>query len=164
MPRCADKRDLYCATMRSIVSHGALLPWVQNRVVQAQYFNPRDPRQRDKYLEKAIFLPDINNERPEKRKKEYADRLARLEKFVMVDFADDDVLVPARSAWFAFYGRTDRDKDTVVPLRNSTAYAEDWVGLRTLDARGALAFETFKGNHMQITVSELLALLDKHGV
>lgn len=40
---------------------------------------------------------------------------------------------------------------TVVPMKLQPLYTEDWIGLRTLDERGAVVFVTCPGKHMQLT-------------
>jgi palmitoyl-protein thioesterase len=47
--------------MRSIVKQGVYWGWVQNKIVQAQYF--KKWQDFDGYLEGNIFLPNLNNEK-----------------------------------------------------------------------------------------------------
>ena len=56
-------------------------------------------------------------------------------------------VVPRDSAWFSFF-----DGSTVVPLRDQPLYQEDWLGLKRLDARGALLLEEVDGAHMQFSL------------
>jgi len=49
-----------CAAMQAALALGAYSPWVRDHVVQAQYF--KAPGSIDEYLERNVFLPDINNE------------------------------------------------------------------------------------------------------
>ena len=50
------------------------------------------------YLEHNIFLPDINNEQAGGRTSVYAERLASLDAFVMVRFAEDVMVKPGETA------------------------------------------------------------------
>ena len=109
----------------------------------AQYF--RDPLQLDSYLEHSNFLADINNERALKNKT-YKENLSRLERFVLYLFEDDITVVPKESGWFAEVNDT-----KVIELKDRNIYKEDWIGLKTLDQRGALKFKTTKGQHMQLS-------------
>lgn len=56
--------------------------------------------------------------------------------------------MPRDSAWFSFYNGS-----ALVPLREQPLYREDWLGLKRLDARGALAMESAPGEHMQFTLA-----------
>lgn len=42
------------------------------------------------------------------------------------------------------------DPPTTVPMRLQPLYTEDWIGLRTLDERGAVHLESCAGEHMQM--------------
>jgi palmitoyl-protein thioesterase len=66
---------------------------------------------------------------------------------------------PRQSSWFASYPVAEDDEDDgsrkqntteVLPLRQSDIYKQDWVGLKSLDKRGALLLELCHGIHMQI--------------
>lgn len=48
----------------------------------------QDPHNLDEYLERNIFLPDINNEGEDKNA-DYADNLAALKRLVLFRFEDD---------------------------------------------------------------------------
>lgn len=111
-------------------------------------------------------MADINNERPLKNKS-YKKRMQELDAFVMVMFSKDVTVVPRQSSWFASYpppppeslsagvgaGAAARTNDSALlisqgaddpeplPLRQSPIYTQDWIGLKSLDKRGALIFE-----------------------
>lgn len=120
---------------------------MQSHLVPAQYF--RDPENLDDYLEYSNFLADINNER-EVKNETYKENLGKLERFVMYLFEDDETVVPKETGWFAEVNGTD-----VTLLRDRRIYGEDWIGLKALDKKGALIFETTEGGHMRLT-DELL--------
>ncbi|KAI9488597.1 Alpha/Beta hydrolase protein [Zychaea mexicana] len=143
IPNCMNPSDLTCRLMRSMVRYGAYSGYVQHRVIQAQYF--KDPRNIQGYLERNIFLPNINNELQDARNTTYRDNLAALDAFVMVRFADDAMVKPGETAWFWTYA----EDGVLVPLVNQTLYKEDWLGLRKLGGR--LKFLVSPGQHMQIS-------------
>lgn len=128
--------------------------YVQSHLVPAQYF--RDPLQLDSYLEHSNFLADINNERVLKNKT-YKENLSRLERFVMYLFEDDTTVVPKESGWFA-----ERNGTKVIELKDRDIYREDWIGLKELDKKGALRFETTKGQHMQLSDKLLRNVAEKY--
>ncbi|KAJ3038914.1 hypothetical protein HDV00_012836 [Rhizophlyctis rosea] len=142
-PGCKDRFDTQCALARSLLLRGAYVPWIQHRVVQAQYF--KDAKNYEDYLAKNIFLPDINNELPEKNKT-YTQNLLSLNKFVMIQFEEDDMVVPKESAHFGYWN----EEGVVVPLREQPLYKEDWLGLKAMDEKGKLVFEEIPGRHMRI--------------
>jgi palmitoyl-protein thioesterase len=67
-----------------------------------------------------------------------------LEKFVMVKFEKDAMIVPKETAWFGFYN-SDGD---IVPLEEQDCYKQDCIGLKTLNDQKKLHFETFAGDHV----------------
>ncbi|KAJ1566830.1 Palmitoyl-protein thioesterase 1, partial [Cladochytrium tenue] len=126
-PNCDARQDANCSLMRRLIRSGSYLSWIQNRVVQAQYFkNPHDiPR----YLEKSIFLPDVNNEREDSRNATYKSNLLSLQKL-----------------WFGFVD----ESLNVIDMKQQPLYTEDWIGIRALDEQGRLDLLTHPGGHMRI--------------
>ncbi|TAQ89939.1 hypothetical protein B7494_g1716 [Chlorociboria aeruginascens] len=139
--------DWLCKGAQGLLRSNTWSSFVQNRLVPAQYF--RDPNQYEEYLENSNFLADINNERELKNPK-YKANLETLERFVMYLFEDDKTVIPMETGWFSEVNGTE-----VIPLWKRDIYTEDWIGLKTLDERGALKFETTPGRHMTLT-DELL--------
>jgi palmitoyl-protein thioesterase len=167
--------DLLCRAARDLAKKAVYGNWAQENLVQvrrfaflpvrrrnvmaqAQYF--RDPARFPTYLEANHFLTSINNEIPESRNETYARGLASLNKLVLVLFDSDQTVFPKETSWFGSeavvdeYANADqtllRSRTTIIPMREQPLYVEDWIGLRTLDERGGVVFETCKGRHMQI--------------
>ncbi|KAK8091182.1 Palmitoyl-protein thioesterase 1 [Apiospora phragmitis] len=137
--RACGPTDWLCKGAMALLHGNTFSSYVQGRLVPAQYFrNPADGL--DRYLEASNFLADINNERLLKNKT-YAENLAGLENFVMYMFDDDTTVMPKETAWF----------EESTPLRARKLYSEDWIGLRELDRKGGLKFETTPGDHMQLS-------------
>ncbi|KAF2073810.1 hypothetical protein CYY_004868 [Polysphondylium violaceum] len=107
--------------------------WAQNTFSCAQYW--KDPYKLEKYLEVSQFLADLNNER-EVKNPIYRERITSLNAFVMSYSTEDSTIVPKESGWFGFYAND--TQSAIVPLEQQPQYTEDWIGLRTLDERGAL--------------------------
>lgn len=76
----------------------------------------------------------------------YRDRLSSLNKFVMVKFEQDKMIVPKDTAWFGYLN----EKGKVVDLRNQTIYTDDFIGLKRLDEQKRLFFETLPGEHVKL--------------
>ncbi|KAJ2765589.1 hypothetical protein IWQ56_004037 [Coemansia nantahalensis] len=155
IPKCASEGDFLCSWMRRLASRGAYSWYVRDHVVQAQYF--KDPERLDQYLQYNVFLPDINGETLE-RNREYRDRIAALDKVVLVRFSDDTIIYPASSPWFGF---VDANGDNI-PLQGTDMYREDWLGLRELDEESRLLFVTVEGRHMEIGGKVLRDIVSEH--
>ncbi|KAJ3225327.1 hypothetical protein HK099_006972 [Clydaea vesicula] len=135
--------------VRFVLNAGVYLPYVQNRIVQAQYF--KDPHQIEKYLEFNIFLPIYNQELTANML--YSTNMKVLKNFVMIQFEEDNMIVPKESAWFGF---VDEDGNTI-SFKEQSFYFNDTLGLKTLDKKKRLAFETWPGQHMQISLEKFRA-------
>jgi palmitoyl-protein thioesterase len=144
--------DWLCKGAEGLLRSSTWSAFVQSRLVPAQYF--RDPNQYDSYLEFSNFLADINNERALKNQT-YKENLEKLVRFIMYMFEDDTTVVPKQSSWFADVNGTE-----VTELRKRDIYKEDWIGLKALDKKGGLVFETTPGGHMTLT-DRLLAKVFK---
>ncbi|KAG0229808.1 hypothetical protein BGW42_001334 [Actinomortierella wolfii] len=146
IPGCLDN-DATCRLMRSLVKAGVYSSYVQNRVVQAQYY--KDPHNIPRYLESNIFLPYINNELSIKNKT-YAKNLNQLNALVMFLFEQDITVKPKETAWFGF-----EDEDgNIIDLEDQDIYKEDWLGLKAMDEDNKLIYEILKGEHMQFSLEE----------
>ena len=148
---CSDSGigTFLCAAFEGLLESATWSDWVQGNLVPAQYF--RDNEDLGAYLESSAWLADINNER-EGKSAAYKERLGSLERFWLYKFSEDTVVVKSESEWFdeVFKGEDD-EEDKVVKLRDRQIYKEDWIGLKTLDERGALDFRLAEGQHMNIT-------------
>ncbi|KAJ1913152.1 hypothetical protein IWQ60_009337 [Tieghemiomyces parasiticus] len=141
-PDCSDERDTWsCHTVMNQLRRRAYAWYFRDHVVQAQYY--KDPQRLDEYYEYNVFLPAINNEITPTHEV-YRDRLRSLNRFVMVRYENDSMIVPPTTAWFASI-----EKDATVPLRETDGYRKDVLGLRTLDEQQRLVFLSFPGEHLQ---------------
>lgn len=96
------------------------------------------------YLQRNIFLPDINNEL-EIKNANYAKRLSSINKLVMIMFMQDVTVKPKETAWFGF-----QDEDgEVIELEEQDQYKENWLGLKTMDRDGKLIFDILPGEHVR---------------
>jgi len=136
-----------CKMVETLLAWGAYTSFVQNSVIQAQYF--RDPMDIPTYLQANIFLPDINNENS--KNQQYKNNLISLNNLVLFEFSEDTVVVPKESEWFGYYA--DGDLSHIIPVQDQRIYKEDWIGLKTLDEKGKLQFLKCPGEHMQIDLT-----------
>ena len=100
-------------------------------------------------------MADINNQRDEFNST-YKQNLMNLENFVMVKFADDDMVVPKESAWFGILD----ENNTVIDLNDQLIYKEDRLGLKSLESALKLRFVTWPGKHLEVGIGKLVELLD----
>jgi palmitoyl-protein thioesterase len=153
--------DWLCKGAMSLLKTSTWSSYVQGKLVPAQYYRNTDPETgapSDEYLEHSNYLADANNERALKTP-QYAHNMAKLENFVMYMFENDTTLVPKESAWFADVNLTSAE---VTPLRKREVYKEDWLGLKKLDKKGGLIFETTPGEHMRLTDEVLIDAFKKY--
>eukprot|EP00127_Corallochytrium_limacisporum_P001126 Clim_evm14s40 gene=Clim_evmTU14s40 len=145
VPSCPpDASGFKCSAMKSVIKAAAYTSFAQNHFTQANYWH--DPLREKDYKANCQFLPDINNEN--KHNQDYIDRLQSLNKFVMVKFSNDTVVIPKESEWFGFYA-PGQDKD-VLKLQDTDLYKKDQLGLKKMDEHGQLVFLETPGNHMQL--------------
>jgi len=159
IPPCGPY-DFLCQVARRVVKSAAYGQWAQENLVQAQYF--RDPRNYNTYLASNHFLASINNEVADARNKTYAKQLASLNKLILIAFTKEKTIVPKESPWFgseAIEEDTDENQNqqvisqlqTIVPMKKQQLYIEDWIGLRKLDEKGGIVFDSCEGQHMNIS-------------
>jgi palmitoyl-protein thioesterase len=98
-PRCPVDDITICDYIRKLLNFGAYVGFVQNNLVQAQYWH--DSMQEEEYREKSVFLADINQERV--FNETYKTNLLKLKNLVLVKFNQDGMVVPRESEWFGFY-------------------------------------------------------------
>ncbi|KAF9957020.1 hypothetical protein BGZ72_002258 [Mortierella alpina] len=154
IPGCVQVEDASCRLMRTIARGGVYSGYVRDHIVQAQYY--KDPRNLERYLERNIFLPDINNELVIKNST-YAKRLSSINKMVMFMFKDDITVKPKETAWFGF----EDENGAIIDLEDQDQYKQDWLGLKTMDNAGKLVFDLLEGEHMQFSLEDFTEKITK---
>lgn len=145
LPHCPE-RSAICDYVRKLLNLGAYEEYIQEHLVQAQYWH--DPLQEDLYKSKSLFLSDINNEVT--MNPEYKNRLSKIRNLVLVGFLNDTMVEPRQSSLFGFY--SPGQSRSLYNLRDSPLYQEDWLGLKQLDASGRLQMLEVIGDHLQIGI------------
>merc|ERR1712198_785019 len=145
-PNCPGEMIFFCDIVRDLLNYGAYVEFVQDFLVQAQYWH--DPLHFETYVEKSLFIAEINNEKTEKNAS-YAINLAQLENFVLVKHNQDSMVEPRESSHFEFY--IPGQADVILPLKESPIYTEDRIGLKSLDEKGGLHFLEVEGNHLEFS-------------
>ena len=139
-------------------------PWLDDLVDQASANGPlskitqelftffsywKSPMNYTIYLANNTFLADLNNERTVKNST-YKANMASLNTMLLLTASEDLIVVPKESTRFEFYAEHTRSHDAIVPLTNSTAYVEDWIGLRTLHEMKKLKFLSVPCGHQDV--------------
>ncbi|VDK74374.1 unnamed protein product [Litomosoides sigmodontis] len=150
LPLCPAESYI-CDRVRHLLEWGAYVGFVQNTVVQAQYWH--DPLDEATYRQNSVFLADINNER--NVNETYKENLLKLQNLVLVKFLNDTMVVPRESEWFGYYLENDISK--IIPLEESKIYTEDRLGLRELLEGKRLHLLAFEGQHLQISSSTFVS-------
>ncbi|KYQ90485.1 palmitoyl-protein thioesterase 1 [Tieghemostelium lacteum] len=143
---CLSMNGTICQMVRDLLDLGVYESFVQDHLVPAEYW--QDSLNYDEYLEKSVFIADINNARSQKNSTYYKNFIS-LNKLVLVKFNNDTIVIPRESEWFGFY-TPGSDKD-IQTMEETDLYIEDWIGLRYLDENGQVIKLSTDGNHLQFT-------------
>jgi len=146
IPKCTSINTTICAFIEEMLRLGAYNWLVQDTVVQAQYFH--DPMDEPGYLSSNKFLPDINNAIDVNQT--YKQNIISLNRFVLVKFDSDSIVVPRESEWFGFY--ENGNNNNVIPYNATKLYKKDTIGIKTLNEKGKLIFISCPGDHLQFTM------------
>ena len=146
IPDCNAPDYTICEWVRELMDVGVYDSYVQSTLVQAQYYN--DPLDQAAYQAYSLFIADINNQKPVKNPA-YKQRLTQLNKFVMVQFLNDTVVIPMESEFFEFY--VPGQDDVIQPLAESDLSVQDFIGLKVLNESNRLIFLSTEGNHLKFT-------------
>ncbi|RHZ17463.1 hypothetical protein DYB37_009132 [Aphanomyces astaci] len=109
----------------------------------------------------ALFLPDLNNEKPSMNAT-YKANFATLQRLLLVRAAQDSMVYPSESEWFGAY--EDGAFDRILAMNETTWYKADAFGLQTLDKAGKITFKETTGDHLRIPTETLLAWADQYFV
>lgn len=148
-PRCPGASTRFCDYLRKALNFGAYTDFIQNHLAQAEYWH--DPLNEEEYRQKSVFLAEINNENI--KNITYKTNLKKLNNLVLVKFANDTMVEPKESEWFAYY-EPGQDKN-ILKLQDSKLYTEDWLGLKEMDKNKKLHLLEVIGDHLQIDLDWL---------
>ncbi|XP_067934829.1 palmitoyl-protein thioesterase 1-like [Watersipora subatra] len=149
-PRCPGDNATLCDLARKLLNLGAYVSFVQEHLVQAEYWN--DPLNQEEYKKASLFLADINNENM--KNQTYITNLQKLKNLVMIKFTEDTMVQPKDSEWFGKY--EDGSTDKVLSLFETKLYTEDRLGLKSMNETGRLHFLATVGDHLQVDEAWLI--------
>ncbi|CAH1638600.1 unnamed protein product [Spodoptera littoralis] len=145
LPHCGALMHPTCDYIRQLLNYAAYDSWVQDTLVQATYWH--DPLDEEAYINKSIFLADINNEI--RVNKTYIENLNNLEHLVLVKFDNDTIVQPRETEWFGFYEPGQAKK--IVPLNETRLYLEDRLGFKKMQKEGKLVLLSTEGDHLRFS-------------
>jgi len=119
---------------------------IQDNLSPAGYY--KDKFNITAFKQFSSFLADLNNER-EIKNPDYKNKISQLDKMLLIMNESDTVVNPSSSAWFEFYDESDPNK--VIPLRESTFYNDDFIGIKELDLLGKIKFVKLIGDHIHFS-------------
>lgn len=144
LPHCFS--GIICYVLKKFVSLMVYSPFIQDNIGPAGYFV--DHLNYERYLRNSNFLPEINNERY--KNSTIIKNFLSLEKVVLIKFSKDSMIYPKESAWFEFIDQN----DNVIPLKNSSFYLNDNIGLAQLIKEKKVKFVDIYGDHLQFDITD----------
>lgn len=136
---------IICPVINRLVGKVIYKDYFQKNLGPSGYYKDRYNYQ--EFLEYSSFLADLNNEIKNKSHI-YKEKIIGLNRVLLIKNLNDTVITPRESSFFEFY---DADGENIVPLKNSTFYIEDWLGLRFLDENNKLFFLELIGEHVIVS-------------
>ena len=81
--------------------------WGSSKIILEKFIAPADYYRPwwnlERFYEKSIFLPKINNESPSPVNEEYKKRITSLTNLGLFKWNDDRTIHPRESSWFGYY-------------------------------------------------------------
>jgi len=148
-----------CAVLSEVLGDLAYLKLAQNHLFQADFY--REPTKvGHKLYKKNSELAQWNGE-GDQDMTAYKQNYAKTAKFIWVKGTKDSVVWPREGEW---WGAADPEHPwkKVLPMNETQWYKEDTFGLRTADEAGKNHFESFDGQHIRFTETELMGWLSKY--
>jgi palmitoyl-protein thioesterase len=149
IPGCFD--GAICNTINDLAREFVYMGIVQSHLGPAGYF--RDPSNMEGYL-KTEFLPYLNNEAGDATvKAAIKQRFSALNGAMLVKFTEDVTVFPRESEWFQAVDPA--DMKTVIALKDSDFWKDDYIGLRYLDEQSKVQWIEIVGQHLQFSEDDI---------
>ena len=141
---CPSKSYI-CREVAMLLSLGPYTDFVQNHLVQAQFWH--DSLNEENYRKHSKFIADINQE--VSVNPTYKQNLMRISNITFIMFNKDTMVIPKESEWFGFY-KPGQAKD-LMTLQESDLWKRDKLGLREMDSQGRLSFLKIEADHLSFS-------------
>merc|ERR1711907_417392 len=162
-PQCSPKFPVVggiCKALTEVLGLLAYNPISQGILFQADYFRDPSKVNTSAYL-KHSQLADWNGE--DKVNPTYKANWAKTSKYIWVKGTMDTVVWPREGEWWGAMSEVPGEEFKIVnKMKDTRWYKEDTFGLATADAQGKNFFESFKGEHIRFTETELFGWLAKY--
>lgn len=147
IPGCIGD-NAFCNKINGIARRFVYFNTIQNHCGPCNYF--RDTRHMHRYLRKAEFLVNLNNEKQDNQS--VYDRFSALEGLMLVMFERDTTVYPKESEWF-FQNIWNSDTKTydLTNVQETDFYQQDYIGLRALQEANKVSYISIDGEHLQFT-------------
>ena len=117
----------------------------------------KDNRDQASYQKSSKWLAKINNAQGSigSINETYANNMKSLNKYMATRALKDMVVLPSESAHHRFWewGDKTRSETNIKPLIETEGYKKDWLGLKTLNERGALILNEIDSGHIHYNMS-----------
>ena len=163
-PHCSPSTPIIgsvCETLTEVLGDLAYNELVQSILFQANYFRDPEKLNATAYLQHSQ-LAAWNGERPGYDMTARKANWAKSQKFVWVMGTKDSMVWPREGEQWGAVSADYPHTLAPLPMNATKWYMEDTFGLRTADAAGKNAFETFDGDHIRFTEAELEKWLDAY--
>lgn len=158
IPQCNPASNSLCKGLSQLAGSLCYNGLVQGILFQANYF--RDPRKiNETDYQEHSQLAAWNNEIAGKENATYKENFVAVNKYVMVKALQDTMVFPNEGEHWGHFKDGTYD---AIPMNQTKWYTEDLFGLKTVDQRGDIHFETTAGNHLQFTETQLFGWVDKY--
>jgi palmitoyl-protein thioesterase len=110
------------------------------------------------------MLANLNN-RGTTQHPEYATNFNLVEKYVMIRGMKDTMIWPNQGEWWQLPNEDPKlwtKEAAVEPMNETSLYKTNAFGLKDADEAGKIIYESSPGDHMQFTMPELYAWVDKY--
>ena len=161
LPNCDPSGLLgpICRFVAEITGDAAFSTLVQNHLFQAGYF--RDPlRVASDSYKKHSEIAQWNNE-GDVVNETYKKNFVSVDKYVMIKAEKDTMIYPNEGEWWGHF--KDGSLKEILTMKETKWYTEDLFGLKTVDERGGIFFNSTKGNHLDFTKEQLGGWLEFYG-
>eukprot|EP00747_Dinoflagellata_sp_TGD_P224292 gnl/TRDRNA2_/TRDRNA2_96569_c0_seq1.p1 gnl/TRDRNA2_/TRDRNA2_96569_c0~~gnl/TRDRNA2_/TRDRNA2_96569_c0_seq1.p1 ORF type:complete len:492 (-),score=79.00 gnl/TRDRNA2_/TRDRNA2_96569_c0_seq1:180-1655(-) len=159
-PHCGPAlgSSTFCQMVDRILDLGAYNSIVQNHLFQAGYY--RDPRVvNSARYKKYSQLAQWNNE-GDTFNPTFRENFAKTETYVMVKALTDAMIRPNEGEWWGHFAPGGFTQ--LLTMKETEWYKQDMFGLKTVDLRGGIHFETTPRGHLNLTRHELFGWIDKY--
>ena len=160
LARCYVERYAHVANpVHSLITYGTphmgiYLTWTKLLSLLGYW---KDPYRYGEYLATNDFLVYLNSEKPHAEATRYRENLVTLANFMVVWSKVDTVVAPVESTRFEFYNITQAKEEralSIVALRDSAIYTEDYIGLKALDSTERLIVAQYDCNHDEFKLAK----------